>query len=610
MQFEETDYSYEKFNTGIWRKVLKVVLKRKRYVVLMIFFVLFLVALDIMYPLLNEFAVDTFFGDDPDFSKKYLYIGGFLLIIVGYLVSIAGFIMMAGYVEAEVEYELRGEAFRKLQELPFAYYDKTPAGWIMARLTSDSRRLSTILSWGLVDILWGSLYMTAILVVLFITNWKLALIITALLPVLLFVSIFFRKKILKAYREARKTNSKITAAYNEGILGVKTTKTLVLEKVKHEEFDSLCVKMRHDSIRAILFSSLFFPVVLVLSYIATSLTIRVGAGFYLNPDIVFSVATLYLFVTFTTHFFDPVMQVARILAELQQAQASAERLISLIETEPEIFDEPDVVATYGSLFEPKKENWEPIKGDIEFRNVTFKYKEGETVLENFNLKIPAGTSVALVGATGSGKSTIVNLICRFYEPVSGEILIDGKDYRERSIAWLHSNLGYVLQTPHLFNGTVMDNIRYGKLDATDEEVIAAAKAVKVDEFVRELPDGYYTNVGSSGAKISVGQRQLVCFARALLADPKILILDEATSSIDTKTEVVIHEVFDTVMKGRTTFIVAHRLSTVINADIILVIDDGKVIEKGSHQELLRLKGEYYNLYKNQFISEAIEKTKY
>ena len=225
------DYSYEKFNTGIWRKVLKVVLKRKRYVVLMIFFVLFLVALDIMYPLLNEFAVDTFFGDDPDFSKKYLYIGGFLLIIVGYLVSIAGFIMMAGYVEAEVEYELRGEAFRKLQELPFAYYDKTPAGWIMARLTSDSRRLSTILSWGLVDILWGSLYMTAILVVLFITNWKLALIITALLPVLLFVSIFFRKKILKAYREARKTNSKITAAYNEGILGVKTTKTLVLEKV-------------------------------------------------------------------------------------------------------------------------------------------------------------------------------------------------------------------------------------------------------------------------------------------------------------------------------------------------------------------------------------------
>ncbi|HOA79147.1 MAG TPA: ABC transporter ATP-binding protein [Bacilli bacterium] len=608
--FEETDYRYEKFDTSIWRKVLRIVLKKKRYVLLMLFFVVFLVALDILYPFINSYAIDTFFSDNPDFTKKIYYIGGFLFIIIGYLITIAGFILMAGYVEVEVGYELRGEAFKKLQELPFAYYDKTPAGWIMARLTSDSRRLSTILSWGLVDILWGSLYMLAIIVALYIVNWKLALIITALLPVLFVVSVFFRKKILYAYREARKTNSKITAAYNEGILGIKTTKTLVLEKTKHGEFDSLCVKMRRDSLKAIIFSSLFFPIVLVISYIATGLTVRVGAGFYLNPDIVFSFATLYLFLTFTTHFFDPVMQVARILAELQQAQASAERLISLIETEPEISDKVEVIEKYGSLFAPKKENWESIKGDIEFKNVTFKYKEGETVLENFSLKIPAGTSVALVGATGSGKSTIVNLICRFYEPVSGEILIDGKDYRERSIAWLHSNLGYVLQTPHLFNGTVMDNIRYGKLDATDEEVIAAAKAVKVDEFVRELPDGYYTNVGSSGAKISVGQRQLVCFARALLADPKILILDEATSSIDTKTEVVIHEVFDTVMKGRTTFIVAHRLSTVINADIILVIDDGKVIEKGSHQELLRLKGEYYNLYKNQFISEAIEKTKY
>ncbi|MCK9536514.1 MAG: ABC transporter ATP-binding protein/permease [Bacilli bacterium] len=608
-QFEEADYQYEKFETGIWLKILKLVMKKKRNVILMIIFVVTLVGLDILYPLLNSYAIATFFSKNPDFTKKYFYIGGFVLIALGYLITIIGFIRMAGNVEVEVGYELRGEAFRKLQELPFAYYDKTPAGWIMARLTSDSRRLSTILSWGLVDILWGTLYMIAILVVLFITNWKMALIITALLPILFIISIFFRKKILYAYREARKTNSKITAAYNEGIMGIKTTKTLVLEKTKHEEFDVLCVKMRQDSMRAIIFSALFFPIILVISYIATALTMRIGAGFILNPDIVFLVATLYLFITFTTHFFDPIMQVARILAELQQAQASAERLIALIETEPEIFDTPEVIEEYGSLFSPKKENWEVIKGNIEFKNVTFKYKKGETVLEDFNLKIPAGTSVALVGATGSGKSTIVNLICRFYEPQSGEILIDGKDYRERSIAWLHSNLGYVLQTPHLFNGTVMDNIRYGRLEATDEEVIAAAKAVNVDEFVRELPESYNTNVGEGGAKISVGQRQLVSFARALLADPKILILDEATSSIDTKTEVVIHDVFNTIMKGRTTFIVAHRLSTVINADIILVIQDGKIIERGTHQELLNLKGEYYSLYKNQFINEKIEKSK-
>ncbi|HEY8395503.1 MAG TPA: ATP-binding cassette domain-containing protein, partial [Bacilli bacterium] len=264
----------------------------------------------------------------------------------------------------------------------------------------------------------------------------------------------------------------------------------------------------------------------------------------------------------------------------------------------------------GTLLAPKKENWEPLLGDVEFRDVTFKYQNGETVLENFNLKVKKGTSVALVGETGSGKTTIVNLICRFYEPVSGQILIDGRDYRERSIGWLHSNLGYVLQTPHLFNGTILENIRYGKLDASDEEIIAAAKAVGVDDFVKDLPEGYHTTVGEGGAKISVGQRQLISFARALIADPKILILDEATSSIDTKTEKIVQDVMLQLMQGRTTFIVAHRLSTIINADQILVIKDGKILEQGNHKELLELKGEYYNLYKNQFINEGIEKTKY
>jgi len=610
MQFEEKDYQYEKFEKSIWLKILKLVLKKKLHVVLMIIFIITLVILDILYPLLNTYALETFFSDDPDFTKKYVFIGMFFLVLIGYLISIVGFIRMAGNVEVEVEYELRGEAFRKLQELPFAYYDKTPAGWIMARLTSDARRLATILSWGLVDILWGLLYMSSIIVVLFITNWKLALIIVTLLPVLMIVSIYFRKKILHSYRSVRKTNSKITASYNEGILGNKTTKTLVLESTKNREFADLCFKMKKDSMRAITFSAIFFPIILVISYVATGLTIRIGASFVLSTEILFTVPMLYLFITFTSQFFEPIMQVARILAELQQAQASAERIVSLIETTPEIFDNEEVIQEYGTLFNPKKENWERLKGDIEFENVSFKYKEGETILENFNLKIPAGTSVALVGATGSGKSTIVNLICRFYEPQSGRILIDGKDYKERSISWLHSNLGYVLQSPHLFNGSVLDNIRYGRLDASDEEVIASAKAVNVDEFVRELPEGYNTNVGEGGAKISVGQRQLVSFARALIANPKILILDEATSSIDTKTEGVIHDVFNTIMKGRTTFIVAHRLSTIINSDIILVIDEGKIIEKGTHQELLKQKGEYYNLYKNQFINEGIEKSRF
>lgn len=308
-------------------------------------------------------------------------------------------------------------------------------------------------------------------------------------------------------------------------------------------------------------------------------------------------------------FFDPIMQIARILANLQQAQASAERIIDLIETEPDIKDTDEVVEKYGTLLNPKRENWEELIGDIEFKNVSFSYIENEQVLKNFSLNVKAGTSVALVGATGSGKSTIVNLICRFYEPTSGEILIDGKNYKERSIGWLHENLGYVLQTPHLFNGTIMENIRYGKLDATDEEVYQAAKAVSADEFINQLDMKYETNVGEGGAKLSLGQRQLISFARAVLCNPRILILDEATSSIDTKTEYAIQSIINELLKGRTSFIVAHRLSTIINADIILVIKDGEILEKGNHKELLKLKGEYYNLYKNQFINEQMDKTK-
>lgn len=308
-------------------------------------------------------------------------------------------------------------------------------------------------------------------------------------------------------------------------------------------------------------------------------------------------------------FFDPIMQIARILANLQQAQASAERIIDLIETEPDIKDTDEVIEKYGTLLNPKRENWEPLIGDVEFKNVSFSYIQNEQVLKNFSLNIKAGTSVALVGATGSGKSTIVNLICRFYEPTSGEILIDGKNYKERSIGWLHENLGYVLQTPHLFNGTIMENIRYGRLNATDEEVVEAAKVVSADEFINDLDMKYETNVGEGGAKLSLGQRQLISFARAVLANPRILILDEATSSIDTKTEYTIQSVINELLKGRTSFIVAHRLSTIINADLILVIKDGEILEKGNHKELLKLKGEYYNLYKNQFINEQMEKTK-
>lgn len=603
--FEEHDYNNEKISLGVWKKIINLVFKSRKHVILMMVFVFFLTVLDIIYPLLNKYALDHFFNDNPDFSTKYLFIGAYILVAVGFLITVWGFIKMAGVVEVEVGYELRDEAFKNLQVLPFSYYDKTPAGWIMARLTSDSRKLATIISWGLVDLLWGILSMIGIISVMFFINWRLGLIIVGLLPILLVVSIYFRRKILFAYRDVRKTNSKITASYNEGILGNKTTKTLTLETKKEIDFNKLAHEMRSSSIKAVVRSAIFFPVILVISYFGVMMILGIGGDFVINAKYAFTVPLLYLFVSYTTSFFEPVMQVARILAELQQAQASAERIMALIETKPEIFDREDVVEKYGTILEPIRENFEELIGDIEFRNVTFRYNEKETILENFNLKIKSGTSVALVGSTGSGKSTIVNLICRFYEPVEGQILIDGRDYKDRSITWLHENLGYVLQSPHLFNGSIMENIRYGRLDATDEEVKEAAKLAYVDQFVKDLADGYNTLVGEGGSKLSVGERQLISFARALVANPRILVLDEATSSIDTKTEEVIQDVVKTILKGRTSFIVAHRLSTIINSDLILVIDNGKILESGTHRELLDLRGEYYNLYKNQFINEKI-----
>lgn len=602
-QFDDQDVKQQKIKLSVWTKIFKVMIKRSKPLILLILSVVALSALDLIYPLMNRYAIDTFFGENPDFSTVWYFIGGYIAIALAFGFVVFAFIKMAGIVEVEVAYELRKQAFNKLQKLSYNYYDKTPAGWIVSRLTSDSRRLSAIISWGLVNGLWGILSMVGILGIMFFIKWQLALIIIVLVPIMFLISMFFRKRILKSYRDVRKTNSQITAAYNEGILGNKTSKTLVLEKNNYLEFTELTTTMKQKSIRAILYSSLFFPVLLITSYTAIVFILRLGGSMVIND--ILAASTLYLFISYTIQFFDPVMQLANILAELQQAQAAAERIIGLIDEEPQIIDSAEVTNTYGSLLNPKKENYLTLKGDVKFDNVTFSYLEDEIILKNFNLDIKAGMSVALVGSTGSGKSTIVNLVCRFYEPNSGHIYIDGVDYKEISIGNLRSNLGYVLQTPHLFNMSVLDNIRYGRQDASLEEVIEVAKIVGANDFIIKMENGYDTFVGEEGSLLSAGERQLISFARALLVNPRILVLDEATSSIDTKTEEAILTAIEKVMAGRTTFIVAHRLSTIKEVDKILVIDKGEIIEQGSHQELINLQGEYYNLYKNQFINEQI-----
>ena len=587
------------YNNHPWRKIFKTVFKKKKYAIGLIVSISFLAVLDTLYPFINKYALDHYFGDNPSFDNVNIFIWFYIGVAVIYGLTIFSFIFFAGKIEAYTSYELRKEAYLNLQKLPFSYFDKTAQGWIMARLTSDSRKLSEIISWGVVDLLWGLITMFGILGILMVLNIKLALIILIILPIILTATIFINSKILKAYRNARKENSKITAALNEGFMGANATKSLVIEDANNKEFEFKSYKYKRASLRAVMLSALFGPIVFITCYFAVGTTIYVGTVLAIN------VPLLYIFVDYTIKFFDPVMNISQILGDFKQAQASAERIIALTDEKPEIYDREEVIEKYGTIFEPKYENFEPLIGDVEFKNVTFKYNTGEEVLKDFNLSIKAGSSVALVGHTGSGKSTLVNLICRFYEPTSGKILIDGRDYKDRSITWLHSNLGYVLQTPQLFTGTILENVRYGNLKATDEECINALKMVAADEFIEKLDDKYNTNVGEGGGKLSLGEKQLISFARAIVSNPKLLILDEATSSIDTETENKIQNAIDVTMKGRTTFMIAHRLSTVVNADLILVMKDGEVIESGNHKELLNKKGYYFDLYRNQFESNSI-----
>lgn len=606
---DEEEFTSRKIDWSLWKKIFRFMIPLKKYVILGIVCVTVLAVTDVVYPYISKFAIDDIIKPNidsgvADLSKLrtfiFLYIG--FMIIQAVMVYL--FIIFAGRVQTELAFNIRQKAFYHLQELPFSYYDRTRVGWIMARMTSDSRNLSELLSWGLIDIAWGGFLMVFLIMVMFILNWKLALITMAVVPFMTVVSIFFRKYILKAYRSIRKVNSKITGSYNEGITGAITTKTLVLEDSNFADFDDLTSDMRSQSIRAAMIQGLYFPSMLFLITIGVSLVYIVGGNFVIQMSI--SVGTLYLFTNYVWQFFEPVNNVAMIYANFQQAQASAERIMSLIETKADIEDTPEVIAKYGTLFDYKKENFEAIEGHVQFKNVTFKYHVGEQVLTNFNLDVSAGQSIALVGHTGAGKTTIVNLICRFYEPTQGQILIDGKDYRERSMSWLHSNLGYVLQDPHLFSGSVMENIRYGRLDASDEEVIAAAKAVEAHEFIMKFENGYDTECGEGGSRLSVGQKQLVSFARAILADPKILVLDEATSSVDTETEQAIQIAINKLLEGRTSFIVAHRLSTIVHSDRILVLDAGKVIEEGTHRQLIKKQGAYYKLYTNQYSEEMLE----
>lgn len=580
-----------KVDKQIWKEMIHYLKDFKKDFLILCGFMVSLAALDVVFPLISKFAIDNYVKAK---DLNGLTVVGVLYTALSVLLATVVFLFIrhAGKIEMNMLYKMRKDSFEKLQKLSFSYYDKNAVGWMIARTTSDAAKISETVAWGVVDLVWGLTMMLGVSVVMLIVNWKLALVTLLTLPFLAVISVFFEKKMLVSYRNVRKINSKITGLFNDGIVGAKTTKTLVRESLNIGEFKDVTQDMKKVSVRAATLSAGYLPLTLFISAVGTVLTLYFGSNFLMDGAITYG--TLVLFITYARQFFDPIMELARIYTEMISAQAAAERVMGLLQEKEEIVD----------LVEKSPHENKPIEGRVTFEHVDFWYKEGEYILKDFNLDVKAGETIALVGETGSGKSTIVNLACRFYEPTGGRILIDGEDYREKTQHWLHSNIGYVLQAPHLFSGTIKDNIRYGKLDATDEEIMEAARVVHAHDFIMKLEKGYDTEVGEGGGMLSTGEKQLVSFARAIIAKPSLFFLDEATSSIDTESEAKIQKAIEVVLHKRTSFIVAHRLSTIRNADRILVIEDGEILEQGTHEELLRQEGHYYELYTSQFMEEA------
>lgn len=556
--------------------------------------------MDLLVPQFQRYALNHYIADKTlDTLPLFILLYVLMLAAMGLLNYVSCSFAMR--TEVSVNRDLRNAAFNHLQTLSFSYFNQNSVGYIHARVMSDTSRIGSLVSWSLMDAVWHMSYLVGAVVVMLLVNARLALLVIAVLPLTVVLFSVFQRRLIQVNREVRELNSRITSDFNEGITGAKTIKSLVVEDRMVRDFVSDTEAMRKKAVRVAHLRGLFSATLNIAS--STALAIVLWRGGYIASS---EVGTFSMFMSYAQGMMEPVRWVIDAISDLIATQVNIERFSRLLETKSDVVDSPEVIAKYGDAFEPKRENWEPLKGDIEFRDVDFMYPDGdEYVLEHFDLKIPFGTNIAIVGETGAGKSTLVNLVCRFFEPTRGQVLIDGRDARERSQLWLHSAIGYVLQTPHLFSGTVRENLLYGNPQATEEQIREALRLVSAEEVVARMDKGLDSDVGEGGDMLSTGEKQLISFARAILADPRILVLDEATASVDTLTEQKIQSAIDTIIKGRTSLVIAHRLSTVRNADLILVVKDGKIIERGRHSELLKARGHYYSLYTRQFEEEAI-----
>ena len=580
-------------------KIIPYLARYKKRVYAMLFCGLLGSVVDIAQPILQRYSINHFIGGGTLDTLPWfiaIYFGTILLSAAANYISCTD----ATCLEVWIDRDLRNDAFAHLQTLSFSYFNQNSVGYIHARVISDSSRIGSLFSWTLIDGVWQMAYLVGAIIVMLVINAKLALMVLLIMPIIVLLFSVFQSRLVRVNREVREINSKITGNFNEGITGAKTIKTLVIEDKIHDGFVADTAAMRKKTVRAAHLRGLFASTMGFASSLA--LAIVLWRGGYIAAS---EVGTFSMFMSYAQGMMEPVRWIIDSISDLITTQVNIERLSKLLETKSDVVDSPEVIKKYGDCFDPKRENWEPIKGDIEFDDVSFKYPDGdEYILEHFSLNIPFGTNIAIVGETGAGKSTLVNLICRFYEPTSGRVLIDGRDARERSQLWLHSAIGYVLQTPHLFSGTVRENLLYGNPNATDEDIRRALELVSAQGVVDKLENGLETDVGEGGDMLSTGEKQLLSFARAILAGPRILVLDEATASVDTITEQKIQSAIDTIIHGRTSIVIAHRLSTVRNADLILVVDDGKIIEQGTHEQLMSRRGSYYRLYTRQYEDEA------
>lgn len=584
--FEEDEFETQFNGRTVWR-ILQQALPYWPRLAAFLFLITTVAFLDSVFTYLSKRIIDeAILGQDAAALQSILTLYGGLIVVQA--AGVFGFIYITASLGERIRYDLRQKVFAHLQTLSFSYFNKTPVGWIISRVTSDTERIAELVTWGLLDITWGLMSILTATAFMLTINWKLAIIVFLSFPILLVVAGEFKRRILGEYREVRRINSQITGSFNENITGVRVTKALAREDRDLQEFQSLSGSMYQASFKAAWLSALFLPVVQLISAAAIGAVVWYGGLQVELGDM--TVGGIQAFISYITFMLWPIQEMARVYAQMQQSIASAERVFALIDAVPEIQDRPDAIDA-------------PIGGDIQFENVSFHYEDGKPVLTDFNMTVKQGETIALVGETGGGKSTIVNLLCRFYEPTSGRIILNGHDYTHLTQRAIQSRIGMVLQTPHLFSGTIRENIRYGRLEATDDEITSAAKLAGAHEFIIKLNNGYDEPVGEGGNLLSVGQKQLISLARAVLAQPDLFIMDEATSSVDTLTEALIQQGMERMMRGRTSFIIAHRLSTIKRASRILVIQQGKVMEQGSHAELIRQKGYYYRLYTQQFRRE-------